>query len=389
MSGPKIIDYQAVERQRAEAARRRWLALCGRADALRQRSVEAGHPDCAIKVGQLESSASTHIERRCDELATALEAAAAELSRRQFAERTREAAAGLHDVLADLERREREADAQAASEATSTRERYAPAVSPSPRPDFAEKVTRQMTALRVASTELAEAAQTVLRETDPARARLLYSDLKQRVAAANKAEEVRNQRLTEIAELRAQADSLSDPAPLRTLLDHATALAQAGEDTGAALRQARTAITSQLDAAAAEADREFVRQAIAESLQELGYQVADVDIATPESLILRQSRTHGVRADIQHGRIDIRAVRLGAANDAAVSSADRDAEDEFCRHIPGLRGALHRRGVATEVKEAVLPGLFAPETVTLRSRGTAPTAAHEEEQFTSRRRSAQ
>ena len=132
MSGPKIIDYQAVERQRAEAARRRWLALCGRADALRQRCVDAGHPDCAIEVGQLESSASTHIERRCDELATTLEAAAAELSRRQFAERTREAAAGLHDVLADLERREREADARAASEAKSTRERYAPAVAGGP-----------------------------------------------------------------------------------------------------------------------------------------------------------------------------------------------------------------------------------------------------------------
>mgnify|MGYP001366461411 CR=1 FL=1 len=372
MSGPKVIDYQAIERQRAEAARRRWFALTGRADALRRRCRESGHLECAVDAGPLVESSSADLERRCDELDSVLAAAAEELGRRQFADRTREVAADLSGVLADLERRERQAaTATLQSEPAGKRSAERPAA---PRPDFADRVARQLASLQVRSTELDEVAKAVLAETDPARAHLRYDDLRQRIADANERAAARAAKLAEIAELRAQLHPLADPVPLRKLLDRATEAAERGDPVDVAVRQARRAITEQLDAAAAAADREYVRTAVAESLREQGYEVLDVDVATPETLVFRQSRTHGVRADVQDGRIDIQAVRLGATIGHASRSADRDAEDEFCNRIPGLLTALGRRGVAAGVTARKLPGLFTPETVAVPSTDSAPTA---------------
>lgn len=378
MSGPKVIDYQAVERQRAEAARRRWFALTGRAEALRRRCRDSGHPECSVDAGPLAESSSADLERRCDELDSALAAAADELSRRQFADRTREVASGLSGILADLERRERRAAAAAAPHREPATQRAGETrATPIPSPDLADRVTRQLASMLVRSPELEEAAKAVLTESDPARAHLRYDDLRQRIADANERAAAKAASLSEIAELRAQLDALPDPTPLRTLLDHAAEAADRGDTVEAAVRQARRAITEQLDAAAAAADREYVRTAIAESLRDLGYEVADVDVATPETLVFRQNRTHGVRADVHDGRIDIRAVRLGPAVGHASRSADRDAEDEFCNRIPGLLTSLGQRGVVAGVAARKLPGLFTPETLTVRSRDSAPTAEQE------------
>ncbi|WP_156432624.1 hypothetical protein [Mycobacterium sp. M26] len=207
----------------------------------------------------------------------------------------------------------------------------------------------------------------MLTETDPDRSRLLYQDLSERIALANARDAERARYLTEIAELRAQAESVSDPAPLRALLDHAELIATSGGSADIDLRQAKAAITEQLDAAAAAADRDYVRNAVAESLLELGYETADVDLETPETLVFRQSNSHGVRADVRNGRIDIRAVRLGPIARGDAGSADRDAEDEFCNRIPILLSALRDRGVSADVAERRLPGLSTPETLSLRS----------------------
>lgn len=376
MSGPKVIDYQAVERQRAETARRRWFTLCGRAEALRRRCADAGHPECAVVTGPLVDSSAADLERRCGELESVLEAAADELVRRQFADRAAEVAAVLSGVLADLDRREQQAAAARHRDAAAPhppRSRATPAL----RSDLADKVTRQLATLQAPSPELEQAAAAVLTEADPARAQLRYDDLKHRIAEANDRTALKVSRLAEIAELRAQLDALADPAPLRALLDQASDAASRGEVVDAAVRQARGAITRQLDDAAANADREYVHTALADSLRQLGYEVADVDVATPESLVFRQNSTHGVRADVSNGRIDIRAVRLGSPVDPVSRSADRDTEDEFCNRIPGLLNALRQRGVAAEVTARKLPGLFTPQTVAVREKDGAPTAAYE------------
>lgn len=373
MSGPKIVDYVAIERQRVEAAQRRWSALRGRAAAFHQRCVESGHPECAITVGALNAISSADIAGRCEEVAAALEAADRQLVHRQFSARTREVVAGMADALADLERRERQ-DAATSPHVSVTMPRRKEPRGTTVSPDFTERVTRQLATLRTPSEALQQAGAAVLREADPARAQILYSDLKHRVAQANKTEARKERQLAEIAEQRAQLDRLTDPLALHALLDQATDAVLRGLDAGDMVQQACTAITAQLDAAAAEADREYVRSAVAESLSELGYGVADVTVATPGTLVVRQSRSHGVRADIRDGQIDIAAVRLGAASDINRSS-DRDAEDEFCRRLPGLVSALDSRGITTEVREAKLPGLFTPETVAVRATATTQPAA--------------
>lgn len=372
MSGPKVIDYQAIERQRAEAARRRWFALTGRADELRRRCRESGHLECAVDVGPFVESPSADLERRCDELDSALAAAAEQLSRRKFADRTREVAADLSGVLADLEQRERQTAAAAPQQESAVkRSAKRPAA---PRPDFAPRVARQLASLQVRSSELEAAAKAVLAENDPARAHLRYYDLRRRIADTNERAAIKDANLAEIAALRAQLHTLDDPEPLHKLLDHATEAAERGDSVDVAVRQARLAITEQLDAAAAAADREYVRTAVADSLREQGYEVIDVDVATPETLVFRQSRTHGVRADVRDGRIDIQAVRLGPTISPESQSADRDAEDEFCNRIPDLLTSLEQRGVAAGVTARTLPGLFTPETVAVQSTDSATTA---------------
>lgn len=384
MSGPKIVDYVAVERQRVEAAQRRWSALRGRAEAFRQQCVDSGYPECAVTVGRLSATSSADIDGRCEEVAAALKAAGRQLLSRQFSDRTREVATGLADALAELDHRERQ-DAAKSPHVTTPRPNGQPAGTRF-RPDFTDRVTRQLATLRTPTETLQQAGAAVLREADPARAQILYSDLKHRVAQANKTEALKEQQLAEIAEQRAQLDRLTDPLPLHALLDQATDAVLRGLDAGYMVQQACTAITAQLDAAAAAADREYVRNAVSESLSELGYGVADVTVATPGTLVVRQSRSHGVRADISDGQIDIAAVRLGAASDINRSS-DRDAEDEFCRRLPGLVNALESRGITTEVREAELPGLFTPETVALRATATGESAAPAQASPKVRRRS--
>ncbi|MCF6391131.1 hypothetical protein L2K20_29600 [Mycobacterium sp. MBM] len=300
-------------------------------------------------------------------MAAALKAAGRQLLSRQFSDRTREVVTGLADALAELDRREGRTSSHDCGTTPHPDER---ATGTGFRPDFTDRVTRQLATLRTPTETLQQAGAAVLREADPARAQILYSDLKHRVAQANKTEARKEQQLTEIAEQRAQLDRLTDPLPLHALLDQATDAVLRGLDAGDMVQQACTAITAQLDAAAAAADREYVRNAVAEALRELGYDVADVTVATPGTLVVRQSHSHGVRADIRDGQIGIAAVRLGATGSIDRSS-DRDAEDEFCRRLPGLVSALDSRGITTELREAKLPGLYTPETVAVGAKDTA------------------
>lgn len=359
MSGPKVIDYAAIERRRAEAATRRWTGLRGRSDALRARCLQSGHPECAVDVGSLGATSSADIERKCMDLEAALAAGVRRLESSQFNDRTREVFSGLSDVLADLERRERAAAVA----------QHTPGAQPHPQPpvtaDFAEKVSRRLASLASPDPELDEAAEAVLTAGDAARARLLYDDLSRRIDEANRKYEETIEMRAQIAELRAQIDPMPDPGPLGVLLDHAMAELDKGRSVQAQIQQARTAIIAQLDAIAARSERDFVRDAVAESLSELGYDVADVEVETPETLVFRQSGTHGVRAIIHDGEIDLRAVRLGVGAD---SKSDRQAEDEFCRRVPGFLDAMSRHGVSAGVSRDTLPGLFTPETVPLRKK---------------------
>lgn len=372
MSGPKVIDYAAIERRRAEVATRRWNGLRGRANALRTRCAESGHPECAVDVGALGATWSEDIERKCVELEAALATSSRMLESSQFDDRTREVFSVLTDVLAELEQRERAANAA---------QQEAGAV-PHPPPvtvDFAEKVSRRLATLATPDSELDKAAKAVLSADDAARARLLYSDLSRRIDEANRRYAETIAMRAQIAELRAQLDPLPDPGPAGVLLDHAAAELDQGHSAQAQIQQARAAITAQLDAVAANSERAFVRDAVAESLAELGYEVADVDVETPETLVFRQSGTHGVRAVVHDGEIDLRAVRLGVGAD---SKSDRQAEEVFCRRVPGFLDAMSRRGVTADVSRDTLPGLFAPDTIPLRTKAVR-SSSHADQQIPS------
>ncbi|CAM2809537.1 hypothetical protein BST27_00945 [Mycobacterium intermedium] len=384
MSGPKVIDYRALERERVEASRRRWRSLCGWSSALERRAASAGHLDCVVDVVAVTGLAeptggSEAMKSQCDKLEQALARAASELERRQLAERAQQVMAGMRDILADVERRER-----AATEAAAARRAAHPAAPlehSTPRVDYADKVAAKLASLKVPSAELERAAREVLATVDQARARVLYADLAARIEEANRrAERIEAQR-TEIAELRAHLNDLPDPDPVSVLLDQAAIGADRGDDVHMLLTQARGAITHQLDRVAAQANREFVRQAVVESLTELGYDVLDVAVQTPQTLVVRQSGTHGVRAEIGDGEIGLRAVRFGPAD----AVADRDAEEEFCRRVPGLLGAMSRRGLSTGIREQKLPGLFAPEAISLRKKATQSSSRLDEQHTTHQR----
>lgn len=370
MSGPKVIDYQAIERELTEAARRRWQALSGRASAFERRCVELGHPECAVVVPPMSAASSDEMQRQCDAIEATMARAEAELSRLRLDDRTRDVFSGMEQLLADLERRE-QAGHSGSRETVST-----PAAAAAPGPSFAERVARTLASLTEPDRELERAAQSVLGAQDADRARLLYADLVDRVTAANHAADVRAARLVEIAELRAQLEGLPDPEPIRALLDDAAEGADRGADVSVAVQQARTAVAAQQDAVAAAADREFVRGAVADSLAELGYDVADVAVETADTLVYRQSSSHGLRARIDNGELRLHAVRLGSTTPP--DGSDRDADEELCRRLPQLLEAMARRGVAADVTHDTLPGLVTPETVALR--GTRTTSAPAAEQ---------
>lgn len=381
MSGPKVIDYRALERERVEAARRRWRSLCGWASALERRCASTGHLDCVVDVTGLAepTGGSEAMKTQCDKLEQVLARAAGELERRQLAQRTQQVMAGMRDILADVQRRER-----AATEAAAARRAAhptAPVEHSTPRVDYADKVAAKLASLKVPSVELERAAREVVATADQARARLLYADLADRIEEANRRVERTEAQRTEIAELSAHLSDLPDPDPVSVLLDHAAVGADRAEDVHTLLAQARSAITYQLDSVAAQANRDFVRHAVAESLTELGYDVLDVAVQTPQTLVVRQSGTHGVRADIGDGEIGLRAVRFGPAD----AVADRDAEEEFCRRVPGFLSAMSRRGLSTDIREQKLPGLFAPEAISLRKKATQSSSRLDQQHTTHKR----
>ncbi|GAB3003607.1 hypothetical protein [Mycobacterium bourgelatii] len=384
MSGPKVIDYRALERERVEAARRRWRSLCGWASALERRCASTGHLDCVVDVVAVTGLAeptggSEAMKTQCDKLEQALARAAGELERRQLAQRTQQVMATMRDILADVQRRER-----AATEAAAARRAAhptAPVEQATPRVDYADKVAAKLASLKVPSAELERAAREVVATGDQARARLLYADLADRVEEANRCAERTEAQRTEIAELRAHLSDLPDPDPVSVLLDQAAVSADRGEDVHTLLAQARSAITYQLDSVAAQANRDFVRHAVVESLTELGYDVLDVAVQTPQTLVVRQSGTHGVRADIGDGEIGLRAVRFGPAD----AVADRDAEEEFCRRVPGFLSAMSRRGLSTGIREQKLPGLSAPEAISLRKKATQSSSRLDQQHTTHKR----
>ncbi|WP_431240983.1 hypothetical protein ACQ86B_29100 (plasmid) [Mycolicibacterium aichiense] len=367
MSGPTIVDYRAVERERFEAARRRWQSLRGRAAAFRQQCEAAGHSECAVDVGVAVATDSADLDRECDELQNTLTDAASVLARLQVKDRTAQVMSGMQDALADLERRER---AAATARQTQMQERPASVAA-----DYTERVGALLASAEGDTRDFMQLGADILATTDSARARLLYKELAARISEANRAIDLLLERRAEIAELRAHLTDLPDPQPVEAVLNQAAQTVERGRDAEGLLAQARTAITAQLDTVAARADQDFVRQAVAEALTELGYVIEDVDVETAETLVFRQSSGHGVRADVGGGQIGLRTVRLDVATG---SSTDRDAEEEFCRRVPGFLGALSRRGVSAGIKEQKLPGLIPPETIKLRRQGrTSPSRADE------------
>ncbi|WP_139334992.1 hypothetical protein [Mycobacterium sp. GA-1841] len=375
MSGPKVIDYRAIERSRVEAATRRWRSLTGRASALERRCRAAGHLDCMIASGTLVAGNSDAMLRQCDELEEKLARSVNELERRRLDARTHQVMAGMQDILVEMQQREQ----RAAAAASVPHEPVVPL-----RVDYADKISARLASLRVDAPELVDAARDVLAATEPARARLLYADLVDRIEEANRRAKRAEAQRTEVAELRAQLSHLPDPDPVQALLDQAATTVDRNVDSEGLLARARAAITWQLDRVAAQSDREFVRQAMEDSLRELGYDVLDVNVETPGTLVVRQSGTHGLRADIRDGEISLRAVRL-ATSDAA---ADRDAEDEFCRRVPGLISGMSRRGLTSSVKEQKLPGLYTPETISLPGSSIRPAPRQDAVQPTVHKRNA-
>lgn len=370
ISAYRIEDPAAVERRRVQEALNEWALLRGRASALAQRCEKAGHPECAVSVGQPTAADSASIQRECNELQTQIAASAARLEKAQLDDQARLTNAALESLLDDLARRE------AVTPERTVAPTEAPAEPAGER--YAERIREKLATLAVDLQALfRKSAGDILAEADPARAGLLYDDLVQRIALANKRVAMQSASLSDIAELRSQLERLPGPGAARALVDSAEDAVARGADPSRLIEQAREALARELQAQSARFDLEFVQRAVKDSLVDVGYEVLDVGLETAETLVFRQSAGYGVCAEIKADHIDLHTVRLetGATAGGSNRDKDRDADDELCRRLEGFRAGMGRRGVTVTVRETQLPGTVEPSTVNVVQRSERPARA--------------
>lgn len=112
-----------------------------------------------------------------------------------------------------------------------------------------------------------------------------------------------------------------------------------------------------------ERDRRLVMAAVTESLSDLGYQTTEIDLGTPDSLVLNSpgSPRHGVAIEIGDGELAIRPVRTSAEQ----TSADEDsaADHALCADLPSLLEGLAAKGVGSTRISRTPPGIVRPRAV--------------------------
>lgn len=358
MSGPKGIRYEiARERGLVTEATRRWRVLAGRARAHGARCAALGLADPIPLPQRAPSGTSAELQAACDRLERAIDAARKQLDTTLAEQRSRRVAYDLGAALAALTERER-ASAQPGDR---------PAADA--RPELSERIERLLATLLEPSAALTEAAHRIL-TSDPARARLLLSDLDVRIKAANERTVALGADRAALADLVAEAEDLTDDTRIRPHLRAAAQAVDEGRSAAALLAAARAALVRQREREQAASDRGFVLAAVRAAFGDLGYTAVEVELATPHTILLRRTAAdaYAVRVAVGEGEIDLRTVRGTADTDRA---ADTAADRSLCADVEGVLTGLRERGVLPGRVRAAPPGVVVPGVVAL----PAPKAA--------------
>lgn len=133
-----------------------------------------------------------------------------------------------------------------------------------------------------------------------------------------------------------------------------------GQDLAAALTDGlREEVAAAKAAAEAEQDRQFVLEAAAKALGELGYAVGDdFRTAVPSAgavLDLPHSARHGLRIRERGRRLELNVVRFDHEG-RRDPFADHDAEEAFCRDFAKVKDRMREDGVDLSMLRADAPG---------------------------------
>ncbi|KAF0845279.1 hypothetical protein [Nocardia caishijiensis] len=332
----------ARERAELDAARSRWRRLAARLEIHAHQCASVGAPELVVSVNGIPPGDARDVDAACAAVESRLSDAAARVAALLQQRRRAEVDAGLSAALADLARRESAAVATgsapaAPGQATRSADSAADAAARGAR------VEQLLASLLEGDPALVAAGAEILRTTDPARARLLLSDLSRRVRTANLATEAMRATTAAIAELRADTADLADPTPVSVLLDHAESAASPG--TAAALLDRATALAER--ARAAERPRPelaFVLESVTAAFTDLGYTVDPVTVVAPGSVLVNRpgATQHAVLAQVEGDEISLRTVRTSSGTRP---DDDRAQDSALCGDIDRIATRLRARGV--------------------------------------------
>ncbi|MEV0767738.1 hypothetical protein [Nocardia salmonicida] len=380
----------ARERADMVAAQSRWRRLSARVRVHEQHCVNAGAAECTVTAGPDPARDVRTIDAACTALEAELVTAVEKLAVWSQTRRRAEVDAELSGALADLACRE-------AAAVDSARREVSGAVSRGSAPDRSaravdaakarsERVEQLLASLLEPDSALLAVGAEILRTTDPARARLLTSDLSRRVRTANLATEIARATRTAIAELRADTADLRDPEPITDLLERAEA-APDPSTAATLLDQAMTLAERARAVERPEPDTAFVLDAVTAALTDLGYTVDPVTVVTPGSVLVNRpgAAQHSVLAQVVDNEISLRTVRTSPDTRP---DDDRAQDRALCDDIDQIAAGLRTRGVTPgRIRRA--PAGIAALPLVERATPTTPTTTRTKRRPTTTERSAQ
>jgi hypothetical protein len=201
----------------------------------------------------------------------------------------------------------------------------------------------------------AAAAQALAAVDDPVAFARALDRVRMVVQTISDADRDRRDALAQVERWRAELDGLEGQvvARVRARLDQVDPLRPLPSDLASAVRSAAN------DARAAR-DRSFALDALAETLDELGYAV-DHGFATSVAgggavVPLPHSNHHGVQVRERDGHVFFNVVRYADGDGRGDAVADRNAEAHWCSGYDRLVALAHDKGVVLEMSPPGPPG---------------------------------
>ncbi|KJF24924.1 hypothetical protein C7T36_13870 [Rhodococcus sp. AD45-ID] len=355
MSGPKGIQYRVdpkvarrlAEEQRSRQLLARWRQIESAAIRLSARCHAHDLPILAVAIPTVAADDTAQMEALADQLEHEVNQSNRQLDAKVRENRSRRFDHDLEAVLTDLaavEEAARVARPVDADKSVDTSRNASDCTAAERRKRLSDQVSRRLGRLVEPASEIEDFAVAVV--TAPLdRAPMLLDELDAQISERNAITNRVGADNSRLDALRVKAAALQDAAAVGGLLAQAANEIECQRSAAAIL----DAVTNLVDAATArvtaEVERQYVLEAVRESLEELGYVTTEVDGGGPDSVVLSRagSTTHGVRARVSEGEVDLHSIGFADRNDKA---ADTAADQALCGDLDPMLGALERRGVS-------------------------------------------